>query len=179
MRGAGELSPKEFDGETRFRSYALRTSQTIKKIINIVPTTPYPSIVASSDSKILGFRIPTASSLNHVSRGICPIRDIIPLIRGVLPGKALSAQEDLARKLKRWETEYNEDRLLHSGIHSSGGFSHTALGKIQVFGVSPPPLWSRVKKAPNGNSEPYRPVQRSESLGGRPSPLYTPGCARL
>jgi len=90
MRGAGELSPKEFDGETRFRSYALRTSQTIKKIINIVPTTPYPSIVASSDSKIVGFRIPVASSLNHVSRGICSIRHIIPIIRGVPPGKALS-----------------------------------------------------------------------------------------
>jgi hypothetical protein len=90
MQGAGEFNPKEFDGETRFRSYALRTSQTIKKIINIVPTTPYPSIVASSDSKIVGFRIPVASSLNHMSRGICSIRHIIPIIRGVLLGKALS-----------------------------------------------------------------------------------------
>jgi len=36
--------------------YALRTSQTIKQIINKVPTSPYPNILASSES-ILRLRI--------------------------------------------------------------------------------------------------------------------------
>jgi len=42
-----------------------------------------------------------ASSLNHVSGDICPIRDIIPIIRGVLPGKALSDVKQRQRSAER------------------------------------------------------------------------------
>jgi hypothetical protein len=38
--------------------YALRTSQTTTKIIKMVPTIPYPNMMISLESKILGRNIP-------------------------------------------------------------------------------------------------------------------------
>ena len=145
MQGAGEFNPKEFDGETRFRSYALRTSQTIKKIINIVPTTPYPSIVASSDSKIVGFRIPVASSLNHMSRGICPIRHIIRIIRGVLPGKALS------------DMKQRQDPPLRNIVQ----------GRPFALRRNGAPGKSRAKETADSSSDPRRIVAGMTVRGGR------------
>jgi hypothetical protein len=67
-------------GGMQFRSCALRTSQTIKQIVNKVPTRPYPNILASCESKIPGFRIPMSCSLNHRLRDFC--WEPIPVIRG-------------------------------------------------------------------------------------------------
>jgi hypothetical protein len=36
----------------------LRTSQTIKQINTMVPISPYPNIVASTENTILGFSFP-------------------------------------------------------------------------------------------------------------------------
>jgi hypothetical protein len=51
------ISELRFDA---FRAYRARTSQTTRQIITMVPTSPYPNIVASSKPKIVGFRYPTS-----------------------------------------------------------------------------------------------------------------------
>ena len=42
----------------RFRIYKLRMTQTITQISTMVPISPYPNIVASTENTILGFSLP-------------------------------------------------------------------------------------------------------------------------
>jgi hypothetical protein len=55
-RADGDLNRPDSLG-MRCRSYKLRMTQTITQISTMVPISPYPNIVASTENKILEFRI--------------------------------------------------------------------------------------------------------------------------